>query len=121
MTRVLEALARLVRALSRGLGRGGGTTLPGRLLLKADPRSLERMAARLDTGAVLVSATNGKTTTSAMVAAILEGAGQRVVHNRAGSNMGWGVATALLDAGRSRVRSGCSRSTRRGCRAWPTP
>lgn len=100
MARVLESLARLVRALSRGLGRGGGTTLPGRLLLRADARSLERMSSRLDHGAVLVSATNGKTTTSAMVAAILEASGQRVVHNRAGSNMGWGVATALLDAGR---------------------
>ena len=100
MARLLEALARLVRALSRGLGRGGGTTLPGRLLLRADSSSLERMSARLDHGAVLVSATNGKTTTSAMVASILEGSGQRVVHNRAGSNMGWGVATALLDAGR---------------------
>ena len=100
MARLLEALARLVRALSRGLGRGGGTTLPGRLLLKADARSLERMSARLDHGAVLVSATNGKTTTSAMVAAILESSGERVVHNRAGSNMGWGVATSLLDAGR---------------------
>ncbi len=49
---------------------------------------------------MLVSATNGKTTTSAMVAGILEASGERVVHNRAGSNMGWGVATALLDAGR---------------------
>ena len=49
---------------------------------------------------MLVSATNGKTTTSAMVAAVLERAGRPVVHNRAGSNMGWGVATALLDAGR---------------------
>jgi len=106
MTRVLEALARLVRALSRGLGRGGGTTLPGRLLLKADARSLERMSARLEHGAVLVSATNGKTTTSAMVASILEASGQRVVHNRAGSNMGWGVATALLDAGREPAQIG---------------
>ena len=58
------------------------------------------MAARLDDGAVLVSATNGKTTTCAMVAGVLERHGQRVVHNRAGSNMRWGVATALLDAGR---------------------
>jgi len=95
-----RAMARLVRALSRRSGRGGGTTLPGRLLLRADPGALEQMAGRLDGGAVLVSATNGKTTTSAMVAAILERAGERVVHNRAGSNMGWGVATALLDAGR---------------------
>jgi lipid II isoglutaminyl synthase (glutamine-hydrolysing) len=91
-------LARLVRALTRLLGRGGGTTLPGRLLLRVSPDALERMAADLDDGAALVSATNGKTTTAAMVAAILERGGERVVHNRAGSNMGWGVATALLDA-----------------------
>ena len=49
---------------------------------------------------MLVSATNGKTTTSAMLAAALERSGRSVVHNRAGSNMSWGVATALLDAGR---------------------
>ncbi len=100
MARPLEALARGVRAVSRRSGRSGGTTLPGRLLLRADPKALGRMAGRLDDGAVLVSATNGKTTTSAMVAAILERSGRSLVHNRAGSNMGWGVATALLDAGR---------------------
>jgi lipid II isoglutaminyl synthase (glutamine-hydrolysing) len=49
---------------------------------------------------VLVSATNGKTTTSSMLAAILAEAHVPLVHNRAGSNMHWGVATALLDAGR---------------------
>jgi lipid II isoglutaminyl synthase (glutamine-hydrolysing) len=49
---------------------------------------------------VLVSATNGKTTTAAMIAACLEADGRSVVGNRAGSNMAWGVATALLDAGR---------------------
>jgi len=100
MSRLLESLARAVRALSRRLGRGGGTTLPGRLLMRVDEGALERMSGRLDHGAVLVSATNGKTTTSAMVSSILEASGERVVHNRAGSNMGWGVATALLDAGR---------------------
>jgi len=99
MTRGLELLARLVRALSRRAGRGGGTTLPGRLLLRVDPRAIERMGARLDDGVAVISATNGKTTTAAMVAGILERAGERVVHNRAGSNMAWGVATALLDAG----------------------
>ena len=49
---------------------------------------------------MLVSATNGKTTTAAMIAAALDRSGRAVVHNRAGSNMSWGVATALLDAGR---------------------
>jgi UDP-N-acetylmuramyl tripeptide synthase len=48
---------------------------------------------------VVVSATNGKTTTSSMLASVLEASGAAVVHNRAGSNMNWGVATALLDAG----------------------
>jgi lipid II isoglutaminyl synthase (glutamine-hydrolysing) len=98
--RPTQALARMVRALSRRLGRTGGTTAPGRLLLRVSPGALGRMAARLERGAVLVSATNGKTTTAAMVAAALERSGDRVVHNRAGSNMSWGVATALLDAGR---------------------
>lgn len=98
MTGLLDLAARAVRALSRRLGRGGGTTLPGRLLLRADPRAMERLAGELDGGAAVISATNGKTTTATMVAAILERGGQAVVHNRAGSNMGWGVATALLDA-----------------------
>jgi lipid II isoglutaminyl synthase (glutamine-hydrolysing) len=100
MFRPARALARLARSASRRLGRTGGTTAPGRLLLRLSPGALRRMAAGLDRGAVLVSATNGKTTTSAMIAAALERAGNRVVHNRAGSNMSWGVATALLDAGR---------------------
>ena len=94
------ALARLVRGTSRRLGRSGGTTAPGRLLLRLSPGALERMARELDEGSLLVSATNGKTTTSAMLAACLDRAGLPVVHNRAGSNMAWGVATALLDAGR---------------------
>src|SRR5204862_5706 len=51
-------------------------------------------------GSVLVSATNGKTRTASMLAGALERAEFDVVRNRAGSNMNWGVATALLDAGR---------------------
>jgi len=100
MYRLARTLARVVRVASRRLGRGGGTTAPGRLLLRVSPRALPRMAAELDEGSVLLSATNGKTTTAAMLAACLEHAGRPVVHNRAGSNMAWGVATALLDAGR---------------------
>ena len=90
-------LARLARLASRR-ARRGGTTAPGRLLLRLEPRALERLGRRLQGGAALVSATNGKTTTAAMVAAVLAREGRSVVHNRAGSNMHWGVATALLDA-----------------------
>jgi UDP-N-acetylmuramyl tripeptide synthase len=105
MFRAARALARFLRAASR-LGRTGGTTAPGRVLLRLSPRALWRMGEQLDRGSVLVSATNGKTTTSAMLAGALEEAEIPVVHNRAGSNMGWGVATALLDASRGRGQLG---------------
>ncbi len=93
------ALARGLRLLVRRLGRGG-TTLPGRALLRIDGGAIERLGRRLEGGSVVVSATNGKTTTAAMIAGVLGAGGRPVVHNRAGSNMHWGVATALLDAGR---------------------
>ena len=106
MYRAARSLARLLRAASRRSGRSGGTTAPGRMLLKVAPGSLRRMAAELESGSMLLSATNGKTTTAAMIAACLERARRPVVHNRAGSNMAWGVATALLDAGRERGQLG---------------
>ncbi len=91
------ALARATGAVSRFSGRGGGTTLPGRLLLRMAPDAIARLGARLGSGSAIVSATNGKTTTAGMIAAALRAAGRIPVHNRAGSNMTWGVATALLD------------------------
>jgi UDP-N-acetylmuramyl tripeptide synthase len=91
------ALARAIGAASRASGRGGGTTLPGRVLLRLDPEAIARLGASLEGGSTIVSATNGKTTTAGMIAAILEGDGRHPVHNRAGSNMTWGVATALLE------------------------
>lgn len=89
--------ARAVGAASRASGRGGGTTLPGRLLLRMDPAAIGKLGAGLDRGAALVSATNGKTTTAGMIAALLAAEGRDPVHNRAGSNMTWGIATALLE------------------------
>jgi len=91
------ALARATGSLSRRSGRGGGTTLPGRLLLRLAPDAVARLGRRLPEGSTVISATNGKTTTAGMLAAELRIAGRRPVHNRAGSNMAWGVATALLE------------------------
>jgi UDP-N-acetylmuramyl tripeptide synthase len=90
-------LARAVGVASRASGRGGGTTLPGRLLLRLDRRSIARLGSGLDGGVTLISATNGKTTTAGMLAALLAADGRVPVHNRAGSNMSWGIATALLE------------------------
>jgi UDP-N-acetylmuramyl tripeptide synthase len=91
------ALARSAGAVSRRSGRGA-TSLPGKLLMRMEPHAIGRLAARLRGGSAVISATNGKTTTAAMVAAILERTGVRLVHNRAGANMAGGVASALLGA-----------------------
>src|SRR6059058_3818996 len=78
----LEAAAfRTAGALSRLAGRGGGTTLPGKLLWKVDPGAIDALARRLPQGSVAVSATNGKTTTSAMAAGILRPR-VRIAHNK---------------------------------------
>jgi UDP-N-acetylmuramyl tripeptide synthase len=91
------AVARAVGQLSRLAGAGGGTTIPGKLLWKLDPRAVDRLAARLPLGSALVSATNGKTTTAAMAARILRGR-VRLAHNNSGANLVSGVASTLLDA-----------------------
>jgi lipid II isoglutaminyl synthase (glutamine-hydrolysing) len=95
--RAKVALARATGRLSRRSGRGGGTTLPGRILLRLAPDAISRLGAGLERGSTIISATNGKTTTAGMIAAALRADGRRPVHNRAGSNMTWGVATALLE------------------------
>ena len=92
------AAARGVAALSRKLGTGGGTTIPGRLLADFDRGAIDRLAARLSSGTAVVSATNGKTTTTAMAAEILRPR-HRLAHNAAGANLVSGIASTLLTAG----------------------
>jgi UDP-N-acetylmuramyl tripeptide synthase len=94
------AAAKAVGTLARTAGRGGGTSLPGKVLTRVEPHAIKRLASRLDRGSVVISATNGKTTTAAMVASILERTGVKLVHNRAGANMAGGIASALADASR---------------------
>jgi UDP-N-acetylmuramyl tripeptide synthase len=91
------ALARTAGRISRLAGRGGGTTLPGKLLVSVDPGAVDRLASRLPHGTALVSATNGKTTTAAMAAEILSPRFE-LAHNRSGANLVSGVASTLLTA-----------------------
>ncbi len=92
-------LARGVGTVSRLRG-GGGTSAPGKLLMRLAPGAIGELGSRLARGSVLISATNGKTTTAAMTAGILARAGIPLVHNREGANMAGGIATTLLDAAR---------------------
>ncbi|RKQ87429.1 UDP-N-acetylmuramyl tripeptide synthase [Solirubrobacter pauli] len=94
------AAAKAVGTLARTAGRGGGTSLPGKVLTRVEPHAIKRLAQRLERGNVVISATNGKTTTAAMVASILQRTGAELVHNRAGANMAGGIASALADASR---------------------
>ncbi len=91
--------ARATAAFTRLAGRGG-TSLPGKVLMRAEPDAIALLASRLQRGSVVISATNGKTTTAAMVATVLGRTGTRLVHNRAGANMAGGVAAALAAAAR---------------------
>ena len=88
--------ARAAARLSQLARAGGGTTLPGKLLWKLDPAAIDALAARLPAGVALVSATNGKTTTTAMVAEILRP--RRLAWNRSGANLVSGVASTLLSS-----------------------
>lgn len=87
-------LGKSVRTLARA--RGGGSALPGLFVEKIDPDFISRSLAHLPRGVVLISGTNGKTTTTKMVVELLEGQGLRVFTNRTGSNFTRGVAAALL-------------------------
>jgi UDP-N-acetylmuramyl tripeptide synthase len=83
---------------TRILGRGGGTALPGLVAQTIYPDILRALTARLPGGAVVVTGTNGKTTTSRMLGSILEAAGLKPLHNRSGSNLERGLVSAMVDA-----------------------
>src|SRR5271154_7594716 len=84
------ALARAVGTISRQRG-GGGTSAPGKLLMRLSPNAIGDLGSRLRRGSVLISATNGKTTTAAMAASILEQAGVAPGANRGGADKGGGT------------------------------
>ena len=83
---------------SRVLRRGGGTALPGLVAERVDPRIVANLGRSLGRGRIMVTGTNGKTTTSRIIAAAFEAEGVPYVHNREGSNLMRGMASTLLAA-----------------------
>ena len=92
--RFVTLLGKSVRQVA--LMRGGGSALPGLFVETIDPQFISRTLAKLPDGIILVSGTNGKTTTTKMVVELLESQGKKVFTNRTGSNFTRGVAAALL-------------------------
>ncbi|PDW03112.1 MurT ligase domain-containing protein [Candidatus Viridilinea mediisalina] len=89
---------KLTGQMIRRLRLGGGTNLPGSLARRVAPDVLRTLSATLPQGVVLLSGTNGKTTTSRMLADMLQAAGLQVLHNRAGANLIEGLTTTALAA-----------------------
>jgi UDP-N-acetylmuramyl tripeptide synthase len=82
--------------LSRRFHVGGGTSIAGLVAQRVDPGIIDHLAAQLEQGSIMITGTNGKTTTSGLIAAILSNAGLRVWHNREGSNLMGGIASLLV-------------------------
>lgn len=89
------AASKLSSGVIRRLGRGGGTAAPGVVANTVDSNLLDKLATRVSGGCIVVAGTNGKTTTSRMLAGILESDGKHVVHNRTGSNLVRGISAAF--------------------------
>jgi len=96
-TRIATLFAKLTRLSVRLVGRGQGSSLPGLVALRVDPRYLEHVAPSIGR-VVLIAGTNGKTTTSRVVTAALRAAGQRTTANVEGANLTSGAAAAFAAA-----------------------
>ena len=88
--------ARVAQLASRTLKRGGGTTYPGVLARRIDPKVLSKLSRKLAHESMAITGTNGKTTTTRMVSKILQTAGVEAVNNSTGANLITGVTAALV-------------------------
>jgi lipid II isoglutaminyl synthase (glutamine-hydrolysing) len=95
-------VGKTIRFMSRALRQGGGTALPGHLAARVDPGLAGGLAAGLPNGCVLVTGTNGKTTTTRIIVGAARAAGLEVITNPEGSNLLGGITTSLLVRANSR-------------------
>jgi len=90
-------MARIANWLSRLFRKGKGSSLPGVVALKICPEILETLASQTKLGIIMITGTNGKTTTNNMLAGILSDSGCRVVANSIGANLIGGVTAAFIE------------------------
>ena len=97
--------------LSRRLGGGHGSALPGLVIEKLSPHFLGRLLAKLPEGVVLVSGTNGKTTTTKIIADLLRADGYRVFTNPSRGHLGGFAGHASWATGGRHRSAGAGRSS----------
>src|SRR3989344_5118537 len=93
---IYSLLAKLIRAFVLLLNRGSGFSLPGYVLLKLNPSILSSSRIKFKKGLILISGTNGKTTTAKLITHVLNSNGLKVIHNDTGSNLLRGIVSAVF-------------------------
>ena len=95
--RSASGVALLVGWLGRRFG-ASGTSLPGKVLLRLAPDAISGLSTDIPHGSIVVTATNGKTTTCRLASAALSSGSLKPIHNSAGANMSGGIAACLVSA-----------------------
>ncbi len=88
-------VGKLIGFLTQTFKLGGGSAAPGLYALKSDPMLIQRLAKQIPTN-IIITGTNGKTTTARLLNQLLTKQGLKVVRNSTGSNLERGIASALL-------------------------
>src|SRR3989344_1189294 len=88
-------LGKAIFSLTRFFKIGGGSAAPGLYALKVDPKLTERLIQRIPQN-VIITGTNGKTTTARMIAHFAKTSGLTVIRNQTGSNLERGIASTLI-------------------------
>jgi len=88
-------VGKIIAKLTRFFHIGGGSAAPGLFALRIDPQLVEKLVKKIPTN-IVITGTNGKTTTARMLAHLAKEAGIKVIRNHTGSNMERGIASALI-------------------------
>ena len=89
-------VGKLISFLTKALKTGGGSAAPGYYALKIEPKLVEKLANKIPTN-VIITGTNGKTTTARILAHLAKEAGLKVIRNQTGSNLERGIASSLTN------------------------
>src|SRR3989344_9626017 len=88
-------LGKFIAYLSRKFRIGGGSAAPGLFALRIDPELIERLSKKIPKN-IVITGTNGKTTTARLLAHFAKANGLKVIRNHTGSNLERGIASALI-------------------------
>ena len=98
--KITKKLAQILIKILKIVRPNAGTSLPGHFMTRMYPDYLRQEVKKIKNDIVCVTGTNGKTTTSGLIASILSETGKEVLHNKKGANMPQGIATSFLQSGK---------------------